>query len=158
MLVLLPHLIEAAISEFTYSLGWNYIQLETGLHTFVKWLHERSSVHALTRHTLVPELQIAISPRLVKHHQVHNLLALRVIEHRLGLARDAVGQVERAQDHASTVREELEDSWLHLVLGGSWGRVVHGACDLEAGAFAVRELPLSSKLKVVSKGHKSTKI
>jgi len=89
VLILLTSLVEAAVSEFGWRV-WHHVELEASLKLLIQWLHERPCIHSLPSHTLVSETEIAITPRFIKHYQIHYLLALCIIKHGLCLTWDAI--------------------------------------------------------------------
>lgn len=129
---------------------YNHIQLESSLDLLANRLHEGCCVDALAGHTLVAELQVAVTPGLVKHHQVHDLLALSVIEHCLCLAGNSIRQVKGTHDHACAVRKELEYTRLHLVLSRCWRGIINCSGQLESRTLLIGQVPLSAHLKIVA--------
>lgn len=131
---------------------YHVVHLEASLDELCQGLHPGGRVSSLATHALVPEGETRVSPLSLKRNELHNLLALGVLEHGLGLAGPLVRQVKVAHNHAGLIRGESEDRRLDLVValvGVSVG-VVDAACKFERRAFAVRKGPGASNLELVS--------
>ena len=108
-------LIERCIPKVHFTI-WKIVYLETGLDLLGKTLHVGTRVYALCSSSLEPEAQAAITEVSLEGHKVHDLLALVIVEHSLGLTTDLVWQVEVAHNHTSCIRVEPENSRLHIIL------------------------------------------